>query len=443
MGLADMAHVLSLAEDEVIPAADARALLDALVELHDREPDTEDSRYGDLANVRERQLGAVAGWLNAGRPRREAGRIAFRIALRERLLSLERATLRLGAALVERAAEERDTAMPDYTYLQAAQPTTAGHWLLSHAQPALRDAQRFAHDFAAVNRSPAGAGGVNGSRLPLDRERLARLLGFGAPIEHTRDAMWATDAFTETVWHAATAGTNASRFAEDLELYGSDEFGLLAIGDELCRASALMPQKRNPYALVVIRGAAGTLLGRATGALASQRTPSGRTDNLLHAYGEVAGAVELATRAVDLAAATAESLRIDRAACERALVNSHAMAADVAEWLALRHGLDYRSAYRVVGRAVRDDDLTPQGLAEAAHALLGAGLTVEAGELAAALDPRAALETRTVTGGAAPAPMDAMLERAQATIVAARADLDRRATAVAQAEAQLLQRAVG
>ena len=164
------------------------------------------------------------------------------------------------------------------------------------------------------------------------------------------------------------AATGASRFAEDVEIYGSDEFGLLRIGDELCRASALMPQKRNPYALVVIRGGARTLLGRATGVLAAQQTPSGRTDNLLYAYGEVAGAVELATRLLRLAAATAESLTIDRAAAERALRESDAMATDVAEAVSLATGTDYRSAYRAVGRAVAAGD----GLdAAAASAALG------------------------------------------------------------------------
>ena len=441
-GLADMAHVIAL---PTIPDHDARTLLQALLDLHAADPEIADSRYGDLANVRERELatrvGDAAGWLNAGRPRREAGRIAFRIALRERLLGLHDATTRFAAALVELAARERDTPMPDYTYLQAAQPTTAGHWLLSFAHPALRDAQRLAADFAAANVSPAGAGGVNGSRLPLDRERLSRLLGFDAPIEHTRDAMWATDGLTEAVWHAATAATNASRFAEDLEVYGSDEFALLDIGDALCRASALMPQKRNPYALVVIRGAAGTLLGRATGVLATQRTPSGRTDNLLYAYGEVAGAIELATRVIDLAAAVAESLRIDRAACGRALAESHALAADVTEVLCLEHDLDYRSAYRVVGRAVREGDFSADGLRRAARELLDRDLELAPEQLAAALDPARALAARTVTGGAAPAPMDAMLGHARAAADAAHARLEQRHAALTAAQDALVARA--
>ena len=342
--LADIAHVVAL---PTIPDDQRRQLLAALADV---DVSGIGSEYGDLVNLRERALqeriGDAAGWLNAGRPRREAGRIAFRIALRTRLLDLATAVARFARELTEKAAEERDTLMPDYTYLQAGQPTTAGHWLLSFAYPALRDLDRVRQDFAYANRSPAGAGGVNGSRFPLDRERLARLLGFSEPIAHTRDAMWQADGFADATWHAATAATNASRFADDVEIFGSDEFGLLRIGDELCRASALMPQKRNPYALVVIRGGARTLLGRATGVLATQLTPSGRTDNLLYAYGEVAGSVELATKLLDLAAATAESLTFSDKPLPKEV-----LATDQAEQLSLDTGLDYRSAYKRVANA--------------------------------------------------------------------------------------------
>lgn len=429
--LADLAHV---AAHPSIPPEDASSLRAALLALLDAPPEP-DARYGDLVNLRERHLeqriGTAAGWLNAGRPRREAGRIAFRIALRERLLDLGDALVRFACALTELGARERDTLLPDYTYLQVAQPTSAGHWALSFAHPALRDLERLENDLAWVNRSPAGAGGVNGSRFALDRERLAELLGFSGPIEHTRDAMWQTDGLTDATWHAATAVTNASRFAEDVELYGSEEFGLLAIGDELCRASALMPHKRNPYALVVIRGAAGTLLGRAAGVLATQRTPSGRTDNLLYAYGEVSGAVELATRTIALAAATAESVTIDRDRAERAVRESFALATDVAETISLAGGLDYRTAYNIVGRAVATGALTRESLDAAA----GRPLDVDP-----ALDPHEALATRTVIGGAAPEPMERMLRRTRAALDATRGRLAATRAAISAAEAALLRR---
>jgi argininosuccinate lyase len=445
LGFADIAHVLGASEQGTIPAADARALLGALLELQDEDVSERDidPRYGDLANARERLLeqrtGAAAGWLNAGRPRREAGRIAFRIALRGRLLDLTEATLRFADALVALAARERDTLMPDYTYLQVAQPTTAGHWLLSFAYPALRDAERLRSDFDWTNRSPAGAGGVNGSRFPADRRRLAALLGFSGPIAHTRDALWQTDGLPDVAWHAAVAATGASRFADDLERYGSDEFGLLRIGDELCRASALMPHKRNPYALVVIRGAAGTLLGRAAGVLASQQTPSGSTDNLLYAYGEICGAVELAARTLRLAAATAESVVIDRAAAARAVRPGVAQATDLAEQLSRSAGIDYRSAYRVVGRAVAAGAETPDSAAldAAARELLGRSLDLDPALVRRALDPQEALATRTVAGGAAPEPMDEMLRDCHAELARTRAWQAAQRAAIAAAESEL------
>jgi argininosuccinate lyase len=399
--LADIAHVVAL---PTIPDEHRSALLGALADVN---VSGIGSEYGDLVNLRERALeqriGDAAGWLNAGRPRREAGRIAFRIALRTRLLDLAQAIARFAHELTEKAAQERDTLMADYTYLQAAQPTTAGHWLLSFAYPALRDLDRALNDFASANRSPAGAGGVNGSRFPLDRERLAHLLGFSEPITHTRDAMWQADGFADATWHAATAATNASRFADDVEIFGSDEFALLRVGDELCRASALMPQKRNPYALVVIRGGARTLLGRATGVLATQLTPSGRTDNLLYAYGEVAGAVELATKLLDLAAATAASLTFT----DKPLP-PEVLATDQAEQLSLDTGLDYRSAYKRVAQDILEGD------------------------------PREAIATRTVTGGAAPEALNAMLDECREAVATVRATIAAERAKIAAAEADLL-----
>ena len=152
--------------------------------------------------------------------------------------------------------------------------------------------------------------------------------------------MWQTDGLTEAAWHAATAATNASRFAEDLELYGSDEFGLLRIGDELCRASALMPQKRNPYALVVIRGGGGHAARPRDAACwpRSARRP-GRTDNLLYAYGEVArrgGArhAHARPRGGDRGEPDDRPRRPARGPSRE----SFALAADVAELLSLRLG---------------------------------------------------------------------------------------------------------
>jgi argininosuccinate lyase len=414
LGLADLAHVLELHEIAAIPAAEARVLLGALLDLLKIPADEfpYDARYGDAYNSRERELerrlGSVAGWLHTGRTRREAGRIAFRLALRDRILDLHLAVTRFVDAIGRLALEHADTLWADTTYLQPAQPSTFGHYLGGFGEEALRQLDRLETAYRWADRSPAGVGGVGGSRVPVDRARLAERLGFAGPGAHTRDIMWAVDGLADAVVAATQAATTVDRLAEDLEIFASPGFGYVTLDASLCRASVLMPQKRNPYALAVIRAGAGTLVGRATGLLVTQRTPSARTDNWLHAYGEVAGSLELARRVVALGAEVTRTLVVDRAALTAAAGADFTAAADLAETLVLHHGLDYRSAYRVVGRAVANavaagnDTLTTAGLSDAAIDVLGHPVTLDPDTLRSTLDPAEIVAGRTVLGGSAP-----------------------------------------
>ncbi len=414
LGLADLAHVVALAEAGVAPAADAAVLLSTLLEWLDTpaEEFPYDPLYGDAYNSRERELerrlGDVAGWLHTGRTRREAGRIAFRLALRDDLLDLHETVARFVAAVATQAEAHAATLWADTTYLQPAQPSTFGHYLGGFGAEAARNLDRveLAHRWA--DRSPAGVGGVGGTRVPLDRLRLAELLGLDDPGAHTRDAMWATDGLADAVVAAAQAATTVDRLAEDLEIFASPSFGYVTLDASLCRASVLMPQKRNPYALAVIRAGAGTLVGRATGLLVTQRTPSARTDNWLHAYGDVTAALRLGRRVVALGAEAVRTLAVDVDALAAAAGMNFTGAADLAEELVLGAGIDYRSAYRVVGRAVAvalDGDrtaITPSDLALASTEVLGK--TIEVGPaLIAAAEPAQVVATRTAPGGAAPA----------------------------------------
>jgi argininosuccinate lyase len=441
LGLADLAQVVGLVEAGVLPADQAAGLARTLLELLDEgvEQFPYDHRYGDAYNSRERELsrrlGTSAGWLPAGRTRREAGRIAFRLALRERLLDLHATVTAFVAALADRAQQHSATVWADTTYLQPAQPSTFGHYLGGFAEEGVRNLRRLRNAHAWADTSPAGVGGVGGSRIPVDRARLAQLLGFATVGAHTRDGMWAVDGLVDTVTVAAQAAITVDRLAEDLEIFASPPFGYVHLDPSLCRASVLMPQKRNPYALAVIRGGAGTLIGRVAGALATQRTPSARTDNWLYAYGETAGAVELATRIVALGAEMVRTLEIDSAALRAAAADGFSGATDLAEALVLANGLDYRSAYRVVARAAADageagQPLTPAGLAEAAGQVLGGPVTVDPALLAGALDPHQAVEARRQPGGSAP---DRVAEHAAAVqtevAAAARWEQERRAAA--------------
>jgi argininosuccinate lyase len=453
MSQADLAHTVALLEAGVIPAAAGRALLAALLALHQHPPDfTPDPALGDLYTNREAWLAArtpATGWLGAGRARREATTIGYRIVLRGRLLALAGALLEAGTALLDRASEYRAALMADYTYLQPAQPTTFGHYLLTFAYPLLRDLDRLQALFARTNRSPAGCGSVNGSRLPQDRARLAELLGFDGLARHARDAMWQPDSPIETLSVAVAALVNLDRLAEDLQIFATAEFNLIDLADAHSRASVIMPQKKNPYALNYIRGVANQLIGALASSAAIGRTPSGQVDNRTFAYGDMPRALETATGAATLMAGVLRGLRFNAPLAAERVAGGFAPATDLAEVITLETDLDFRSAHRVVGRLVRDAatagrsmrDLTSADLDAAAQAVLNRPLRISEAVFTAALDPANAVAARQGPGGAAPAPLAAMLGECRATLAAHAAWREQTTAHLLAAEETLLRQA--
>src|SRR5205085_10785496 len=191
--------------------------------------------------------------------------LTARTAVRE----LHDALTHQAAALARHARTTRNALATDYTYLQPAQPTTVGHLLLAYAYPALRDADRARASHTALGASVAGAGGSAGSRWALDRTLLAQLLGSEGLVEHAKDAAWQVDVYLELLATLAIAATHQSQLGQDFEIYASQEFGLLELADAHSRASALMPQKKNPYALAAIRTQAGQAAGDLAAAVAT------------------------------------------------------------------------------------------------------------------------------------------------------------------------------
>jgi argininosuccinate lyase len=448
--LADLAHLVELVECGALTRAEAAPLCTVLLELLDQPAAAfpYDPVYGDAYNSRERELertlGPATGRLHLGRTRREAGRIAFRLAVRDKLLSLHADVAAFADEVAGQAARHAATLWADQTYLQPAQPSTFGHYLGGFAEQALRHLDRIEAALGRVDVSPAGAGGAGGTRLPMDRTRLAGLLAFGSVGAHTRDAMWSADVQADAVAAAAQAVATIGQLAGDLEIFASPAFGYVTLDASLCRASVLMPQKRNPYALPVLRGGAGTLIGRLTGVLATGLTPSARTDNWLYAYGEVAGALDLAGRLVRLGRAVVAGLTADVAALEEQAATHFTAAADLAEELSLRFRLDYRTAYRVVGRAVADalscggTELTVPGVRAAAEQITGVPLPFTADLLSAATDPLAAVLARDGLGGASPQRVRQHAQRVRRRVAAARRWNANHRDRIARAESALV-----
>jgi argininosuccinate lyase len=456
LSLADLAHAVALVEGGDLAGEDAKGLLRGLLELHQIPGDEFpwDPSLGDAFNSREaeleRRIGrSAAGWLSAGRPRREAFRVALRLTARAGARELHDALVDQSAALARHARETSTALATDYTYLQPAQPTTVGHLLLAYAYPALRDSERARGSYDALGLSVAGAGGSAGSRWAIDRERLAELLGGDGLIEHAKDAAWQADVYLELLATLAIAATHQSQLGQDFEIYASQEFGLVELADAHSRASALMPQKKNPYALAAIRTQAGQASGDLASALVALHTGSARTDHFHLLNGTVPRALDEAVAIARLTASVLEGLELRTERFEQIARESFVTAADVADVLALKGGLDYRSAHKVVGRAVRDlvesgeppSALTPARLAEAAEAAIGGPVEIDGAVLSDALDPAACAAARRQTGSSSEAAMHAMLARIDTMLAEHRSWSETARERESAAEAALLARA--
>jgi argininosuccinate lyase len=321
----------------------------------------------------------------------------------------------LAGVLIAQANAHKRSVMPDYTYLQAAQPTTFGHYLLGFAYPLLRDLERLELLFGQFNRSPMGCGSTNGSRLAQGRRQMAELLGFAGVIDHGRDAMWQPDLCVETASILAGCAINLSRLAEDLQVYSTREFALVELDDSHARASKIMPQKKNPFALTHIRGVANKMIGLSASVSATARTPSGQPDNRLFLYGELPEAMELVASAVDLMAEVLAKMSFNTERGWQLVVSGWVMATDLTETLVQECGLDFRSAHRLVACLASEfqgknlQDLDHNTVNRFGETILGRDLALTEDQLRMALDAHRALEARKEPGGTAVVCMDRMI----------------------------------
>jgi argininosuccinate lyase len=445
MSLADFAHVVALIEAGVIPSEAGGELLAALLQIHPAPPldFALDPARGDVYSNREaylKMLTPAAGWLSAGRARRECATIGYRIAVRKRLLALSTALESCAAAVIDLAEAQRATLFPDYTYLQPAQPSTFGHYLLTFVYPMLRDLDRARAAFARANASPAGSGSVNGSRLPLDRARLADLLGFDDVIAHTRDAMWQADGPIEIAALIAAALVNLDRLAEDLIIFSTSGFGLVELADRHTRTSVIMPQKKNPYSLAYVRGVCGETIGVLAAMAAVGKTPSGQIDNRLFAYGDIPRALDSAIGAARLMADVLPGLTVNAERAAQRAAQDFIGATDLAEVIVLKRGLDYKAAHDLVGRAVRAalESGATTLTADDLNAAAGRDLGLAPDDIDDALDPARSVAARAGLGGAAESPVTRMIAECRESLADHRQWREQAQARLAEAEASLL-----
>jgi argininosuccinate lyase len=347
----------------VISSADGSAIRSALRDILAR--GTSDPRFFDTEAARqdedvhafvERELSALVGdagrRLHTGRSRNEQVAVDLRLYLKRRAPELQRGIRALIAGLASRAADAGDALMPSYTHMRRAQPILAAHYFLAHAAAFRRDHDRLETLLKEVDELPLGSGAIAGTSYPIDTAWLASTLGFSRVVANSIDATGDRD-FVATFLHAsALAMVHLSRLAEDLILFTSEEFGFFELADTAATGSSLMPQKKNPDPLELVRGKSGRVLGRLTGWLASMKgLPIGYSKDLQEDKEALFEAEDTLVASLGACVSVLAGISINRDVTARA-ASGLLLATDVADYLVAK-GVPFRDAHEIVGALVR------------------------------------------------------------------------------------------
>jgi argininosuccinate lyase len=290
--------------------------------------------------------------LHTGRSRNEQVALDLRLYLRRRVPELQRAILALVGALADQAAQAGDALMPSYTHLRRAQPVLAAHFVLAHAAAFRRDHRRLQAVLTEIDELPLGSGAIAGTSYPIDAQWLATRLGFSRVVANSIDAVGDRD-FVASFLHAcALAMVHVSRLAEDLILFTSEEFAFFDLADTAATGSSLMPQKKNPDPLELVRGKTGRVIGRLTGWLATMKgLPIGYNKDLQEDKEAVFDAEDTCRASIEATGAVLRGITPNRTNMERA-ASGLLLATDVADYL-VGKGVPFRDAHEIVGALVR------------------------------------------------------------------------------------------
>jgi argininosuccinate lyase len=349
----------ALAAAGVLSRNDADAITAALTEILEQgraNPAWVAGPDEDVHSFVERQLiervGDAGRRLHTGRSRNEQVSLDLRLYLRRRIPALQQAMIRLVAACADRAEHAGDALMPSYTHLRRAQPVLVAHFFLSHAAALRRDVARLGAAAAEADALTLGSGAIAGTSYPVDTARLASSLGFSRVVLNSMDASSDRDFVASFLYACSLAMVHLSRIAEDLIIFTGEEHGFFELSDASATGSSMMPQKKNPDPLELVRGKSGRAIGRLTGWLATMKAlPTGYNKDLQEDKEAVFDAEATLAASASATHAVVSKLSVNADRSGRA-ASGLLLATDVADYLVSR-GLPFRRAHEVVGAMVR------------------------------------------------------------------------------------------
>ena len=417
------AHAAMLVKQGVLSEADGDAIargLDAIADEIARGAFVWDTALEDVhMNIEKRltdRIGDAGKRLHTGRSRNDQVATDIRLYTRAAIDRILGEIRRLQAAIVALAEREAETIMPGFTHLQVAQPVTFGHHLMAWYEMLARDAGRFRDCRARLNQSPLGAAALAGTTYPIDRHMTAAALGFAAPCANSLDAVSDRDFAIESAAAAATLMMHLSRIAEELIIWNSAAYRFIELPDRFCTGSSIMPQKKNPDVPELVRGKTGRVYGHLTALLTLMKSqPLAYNKDNQEDKEPLFDTLDTVLACLRAFADMIPAIEANREAMYRAAGAGYSTATDLADYL-VRHGVPFRDAHEIVGRAVHlaiERDCTLDELPLADLQALSPAITEDVYQ---SLTLEGSVNARDHFGGTAPAQVKARIKQAKETL---------------------------
>jgi argininosuccinate lyase len=419
---ASLAHCKGLADAGVLTRAESSLIKNALQTIQKRA--AVDASYfdelpsEDIHSFIEARLVQLIGdtgrKLHTGRSRNDQVATAMRLWLRDAIDLLKTSLRDTQVALLELADAHSTAVIPGYTHLQRAQPVLFAHWCLAYFEMLTRDLERFSEIRTRVNVMPLGSAALAGTAHRIDRERLAQELGFEAVSRNSLDAVGDRDFCVEFAAGSSLVMLHLSRLAEDIILYATAEFGFLELSDAVATGSSLMPQKKNPDSMELVRGKAGRVFGHTVTLLTMLKgLPLAYNKDMQEDKEAVFDTFDTTSAALEVTATVLRNMRLNENRALEAATRGYMNATELADYL-VRKGVPFREAHDVVGRVVLHAIESGVELEELSLDALRRFSTLIEEDVYQALSLEQTLATKSQTGGTAPEQVAKALSEARA-----------------------------
>ena len=438
------AHITMLIEQKIILKQDGAKILLALQKIDSKklDPNAEDVHMAVEEAVLAETGSEVGGNLHIAKSRNDQVTTAIRMALRTELINILQRAIDMQQSLLETAAKHTQTIILEYTHLQPAQPVTFAHYLLSYIGALSRDIERLQAAYGHVNSCPLGAGALATTSFPINRKTTAELLGFDAVLENSIDAVGSRDYILETQSALAILAVNLSRLAEDLIIWSSPEFGTVELPDEFTSTSSIMPQKKNPEVLEIIRAKASYALSDFVASAALIKSlPSTYNLDFQEVTPKLWASTDNLSASLGIFAKLIPDLKITDT-IEKKAAAGFVGATEIANLLVRKYNIAFRTSHKIVGALVKaliDTkqtllDATPEILQKIAQESASIKLTVKKQDLIECINPRKLVETYKVQGGPSPAEVERAITAKNKTLAQTKISIAKLQTNLDKAE---------